>query len=245
MTSTKRLATRASLLALLSAAAFCSAAATDEPAAAAASADGDFKNTVRLGMYFVHYSASAQDLSGPFTPPGINLRVESLHTPYAAYLRSLTPHWTLEIAAGVPPTSHSIGVGPAYVGSVPFNGQEVATVKWFSPSLLFDYSFFDPHDKFRPYLGAGVNYTKFYDRVSTAAGDAANGGPTAVSLSDSFGPAATAGLNYHITDRISVMGSFSLARVKSDYRSNTAGIIRTTTVDFHPTTWVVAAGYSF
>jgi outer membrane protein len=202
-------------------------------------------NTLRAGYYFVHYSATANNLSGPFTPAGINLSVNNVNTPYFAYLRRITDHLQLEVAAGVPPTTHTIGRGPAFLGSVPFNGQEVATAKWFSPSVLLDYSFFEERARFRPYVGAGFNYTHFYDRYSTAAGNAANGGPTTTDLTDSFGPAGTAGLSYRFTDRISAIASFSIATVRSNYDSNTSGIDRRTTVDFHPTTWVLAVGYSF
>ena len=219
------------------------AAPTDTPATDAAS--HVFSNTLRLGYYFVHYSASAADISGPFTPSGINLRVENLNTPYVAYLRRLSPHFDVEVAAGVPPTSHTIGVGPNYLGAVPYNGQEVATAKWFSPSVLIEYKFCDERNAIRPFLGAGLNYTHFYERDSTAAGNAANGGPTQIFLSDSFGPAGTAGVTYHITDRFTAVASFSIATVKSSYDSNTSGISRTTTINFHPTTWVLAAGYSF
>ena len=35
----------------------------------------------------------------------------------------------------------------------------------------------------------GINYTNFYDRKSTAHGNAASGGPTKLSLTSSVGPA--------------------------------------------------------
>jgi outer membrane protein len=226
----------------LAALALVSAAVAATPALAVEAA-GD--NTVRVGMYFVHYSASANDLAGPYTPPGINLRVESVNTPYAAYLRHLTGDWDMELAAGVPPTTHTFGVGPAKLGSVPFNGQEVATARWFSPTLFLVRNFRAPTEALRPYVGLGFNYTHFYERNATAAGDAVNGGPTSTGLTDSFGPAATAGLSYRFTPRISVNGSYSVARIRSQYSSNTAGIVRSTLVDFHPSSWVLAVGYSF
>ena len=214
------------------------------PAAVAESAAAP-NNTVRVGMYFVHYSASAPDLSGPFTPAHINLTVENVNTPYFAYLRRLDPHWSLELAAGIPPTTHTLGKGPPYLGSVPFDGQQVATAKWFSPSFLVEYNFRSEQEKFRPYVGAGFNYTHFYERNSTAAGDAANGGPTSTRLSNSIGPAATAGLSYKFTREINAIASYSFARVNSDYDSDTAGIHRTTKVHFNPRTLVIAVGYSF
>jgi len=204
-----------------------------------------YENEIRLGMYFLQYHVNADDLAGPYVPPGVNLDVNSVSTPYFAYLRRLSPHLVAQLAAGVPPKTETVGKGPAYLGSVPFNGQVVSTAKWFSPSLLVNYVFRDESEALRPYLGVGVNYTKFYDLQSTAAGNAANGGPTAISLTSSVGPVVTAGLRWHIKDRWSAYVSYDYAYVSSDYTGNTAGVIRTTTVRFNPTTVVAAVGFAF
>jgi outer membrane protein len=224
------------LLAVAAGGLFCAPARAD---------DAVPSNTVRVGEYFVKYSASAPNLYGSFTPSGINLRVDDVNTPYFAYLRRLSPAWELELALGIPPTTHTRGAGPATLGSVPFNGQDVDTAKWFSPTVLIEYKFFDEHNAFRPYAGVGINFTHFYERNSTAAGDAANGGPTSVSLSNSLGPAATAGLSYKFTRNINAIASYSIARVDSDFRSTTAGVVRSTSIHFNPRTFVVAVGYSF
>lgn len=202
-------------------------------------------NTVRAGVYIVHFDSSAQDLSGPFTPAGINLSVDNVSTMYLGYIRRLNDHWDVELAGGIPPTTHTRGAGPATLGSVPLNGQEVATAKWFSPSVLLEYKFFDESAKWRPYVGVGVNYTYFYNRDSTAAGNAANGGPTHIDLSHSFGPAGTVGLMYKFDRNWNVAASYSLARVNSDYQSDTSGVMRTTTIHFNPRAAVLAVGYSF
>lgn len=235
MTLSKRLALP--LLACLAAATYCKAVlADDEPVPA---------NTLRAGMYFVKYSASASDLSGPFTPPGLNLRVANVNTPYFAYLRRVTSHLTLELAAGVPPETHTYAVGPASVGSVPFNGQEVATAKWFSPTVLAEYLFFDERASFRPYVGLGINYTHFYERNATASGNAITGGPTVTYLTDSVGPAGTVGMSYKFTRNINAIASYNFAQVNSNFDANTSGISRTTMVHFNPRAAVVAVGYSF
>ena len=213
--------------------------------AASAQADELLANEVRAGAYFVHNATKAHDLSGPFTPDGINIRVANTTTAYFAYIRHLDDNWGLELAGGVPPKVKTYGKGPATVGSVPFDGQEVATAKWFSPSVLIDYRFMPPSSPFHPYVGIGFNYTRFYDLKSTPAGDAANGGPTRVRLSSSFGPAATVGASYNFTREWSVLAAYSLARVNSNYRSDTSGVIRTTSVKFNPRALVVAAAYSF
>lgn len=221
---------------------FAGAAHADDTAAADNSVPA---NTIRAGMYFVHFQTSADNVSGPFTPAGVNLSVNNATTAYLAYVRRLDSHFSIELAGGVPPTTKTIGRGPATLGSIPFNGQEVATAKWFSPSILGEYTFFDESNALRPYVGLGVNYTKFYDRDSTAAGNAANGGPTSISLSNAMGPAATVGLKWRITRDFSATVSYSAADVDSNYVSNTSGILRTTTIHFNPRATVVALGYSF
>jgi outer membrane protein len=207
--------------------------------------DAAAPNELRLGAYFVHYKTTAHDLSGPYTPAGINIRVGNVTTTYITYVRHLDDNWALELAGGIPPTAKTYGKGPATVGSVPFNNQEVATAKWFSPSLLLDYRFLTPASPVRPFVGLGVNYTRFYKLDSTPAGDAANGGPTRVRLSTSFGPAATVGGSWQVTREINVIAAFSAARVNSNYRSDTAGVIRTTSIRFNPRAFILAAGYSF
>jgi hypothetical protein len=53
-------------------------------AGAAARADEPLYNEVRAGAYFVHDATKARDLSGPFTPAGINIRVGNVTTAYFA-----------------------------------------------------------------------------------------------------------------------------------------------------------------
>jgi outer membrane protein len=211
----------------------------------AMAADSVPNNEIRVGAYIVMYDAKADDLTGPYVPPGVNIDVKNVTTPYFAYVRRLSPHLVAQLAAGVPPKTETVGKGPATLGSVPFNGQVVSTAKWFSPSILVNYVFGAESNALRPYLGAGVNYTRFYDLRSTPAGDAANGGPTAISLSSSVGPVLTAGLRWHIKDSWSAYASYDVAQVDSDYVGDTAGVIRRTHVKFNPSTLVLSVGYAF
>ena len=202
-------------------------------------------NEVRLGAYFLNYNAKADDLHGPFVPAGVNVDVKNVTTPYFAYIRRLSPHFALQLAAGVPPKTETVGKGPATVGSVPFNGQVVSTAKWLAPTVLLNYVFRDESEAWRPYVGAGGNYTHFYDRKSTPAGDAANGGPTAISLTNSVGPAVSVGISWRIQRRWKAYASYDYARVNSDYVGNTAGTLRKTSIKFNPSTLVVSVGFSF
>ena len=206
---------------------------------------GDHPNMVALGLYAVSFKVHADDISGPFTPPGLNVRNPSIDTLYIAYMRRLSPHFDVELALGVPPLTRSVAKGPATVGSVPFNGQTIATVRWLAPSLLFKYYLFSPSAMFRPYLGIGVNYTQFDSRQVTAAGDAISGGPTSLSLPSSVGPVGTVGVSWRVLDRLVVNLSGSASDVSSRLTTDTAGIVRSSHVDFNPRAIVLAVGYQF
>jgi outer membrane protein len=212
---------------------------------AAASADDFLANDVRIGSYSVFYHTSADDLSGPYVPPGVNFKAENLETLYLGYIRWLTPDINLELAMGYPPLAKVKGSGPATLGSVPYNGQVVSSARWIAPTLLLEYNFFSVNSPIRPYIGAGVNYTTFYDRDSTAVGNAASGGPTRTSLTASVGPAVTAGVSYRITNRWALHGSYSWSRVDTNLTANTDGVIRTSRIDFGPQALVISIGYSF
>ena len=202
-------------------------------------------NNVRIGSYSVFFHTSADDLSGPYVPAGANLKVKDLETLYLAYVRSLTDSFEAELALGVPPTTKTEGSGPATLGSVPYNDQIISTAKWFAPTLLINYKFFDPGAKFRPYIGVGVNYTNFYDRRSTAAGDAASGGPTRLSLTSSVGPAGAVGMSYNFVSHWNAYLSYSISRVHTHLTADTEGVIRTTRISFGPQALIAAVGYSF
>lgn len=203
------------------------------------------RNSVRLGYYFVSYNVNASDLAGPFTTPGLKADLKSVQTPYFAYVRQWTPHFQTEFAFGVPPKTIAVGKGAAAVGSVPFNNQELLTSRWFSPTLLFNWVFRDESAAWRPYLGIGVNHTRFLERRITSTGEAIIGGPTTIDLSNSTGYAATAGISYHIKDAWSAYASYSVSGVTSDLKTTTAGVVRTSHIDFNPRAIVVSVGYSF
>jgi outer membrane protein len=110
---------------------------------------------------------------------------------------------------------------------------------------LIEYVFLDESSAFRPYVGVGVNYSMFYNRNITPAGEAIIGGPTRVELSSSVGPAVTGGISYRVARNWSVMASYSWARVTSHLNAITTDVDRTSSISFGPTTLIVAAGYSF
>ena len=212
---------------------------------APARADDVPNNTVRAGIYQIFYHVTADNLVGPYVPPGVNFDVKDVRTAYFSYARRLTSYLDLELVGGIPPTTKTVGKGPATVGSVPYAGATIATAKWAAPSALLEYKFLNEDAAFRPYIGVGVNYTSFYNRQITAAGQEVSGGPTRLSLTPSVGPVGTLGLKWQPLKRWQMIVSYTIGRVDSNLKTDTAGVIRTSTIHFGPQALVVAAGYSF
>jgi outer membrane protein len=208
-------------------------------------ADEVASNALRIGFYDVFYHASAGDIGGPYVPAGLNLTVKDVQTLYVAYIRRLSPRWEVELAFGLPPTTRTYGKGPATVGSVPYDGVELSTAKWFAPTVLVNYKLLDETWPVRPYIGAGISYVYFYDRQSTTGGNAVSGGPTSLSLPSSTGPAATVGVGWQVARHCTINASYSFTQVRTELTANTDGIIRQTHVSFGPQALVVAVGYQF
>jgi outer membrane protein len=237
-------AVRAALIAASLAASACPGIA----AAAPADDDAVYDNSLRLGAEFVFYHTKSNDLTGPYLQSnGIvaNFKAIDLQTVYAAYVRRIWSNFAVELALGYPPLSKVEGRGSPTVGSVPYAGQVVSTARWLSPTAFIEYNFLSERSALRPYFGLGIQYTAFYDRYSTAAGNAAEGGPTRISLTSSVGPAATAGLDWHISGHFHAYASYSISQVDTSITTDTAGIERRARLHFGPQVLVISGGYSF
>ncbi|MGZ5268741.1 MAG: OmpW/AlkL family protein, partial [Caldimonas sp.] len=144
--------------------------------------------------------------------------------------RLFTPQVGLEFVLGVPPT-----IKAKATGSIAFLG-EVLSAKNVAPSLLLNYHFGTPGDAWRPYVGAGINYTKFTSVKSSLASD--------VKMGDSTGLALQVGINYAITKDIGAFASVAKLNVKSKVVAAGASVI-TTTVDFRPIVYSAGVSYQF
>ena len=206
------------------------------------------QNTVKIGISQVQPHSSTTDFTGPFTPPGISLKVRDKNTVFFSYSREINDHWDVELALGYPPT-HDIDLVvknpnlPASAQAI--NGKIGARVRQVSPTLFANYKFLDKSSALRPFVGIGVNYTRFDNTSSNAVGDSLNGGPTSISLEDSMGLALQGGVNYRLNNQWSVSAALATAQVKSKITTNTLGIERKANVKFRPAVFTVALGYSF
>jgi outer membrane protein len=202
------------------------------------------------GAYIdVHSKAPPLESNPPTLPPGIEagVKVDDAKTVlfgYAYRFGDNWSNWSIEAVLGIPPEHKTYGTD--FIE--PFG--QVSSMKQVAPTLFFNYHFGEiGGSRIEPFVGLGINYTKFIDGKSTASGNAASGGPTKIELSDSWGLAAHAGLTYKIDQNWSVIGAIAYADVKSDVTATTttnAGpVVRTTTIDFRPVVYTLTLGYSF
>jgi outer membrane protein len=102
--------------------------------------------------------------------------------------------------------------------------------------LFLNYHFFAPSDALRPYLGAGINYTRFTDVNSSIAPQ--------VSMGSSTGLALQAGINYALNKDFGLFASIAKLDVKSKVVATGATVL-TTTVDFRPIVYSAGVSYQF
>ncbi|MFJ5299928.1 OmpW family outer membrane protein [Pseudomonas sp. NPDC088368] len=154
----------------------------------------------------------------------------------------LTDHVGLELLAATP-FSHTIGVkglGPGLDG-------KLADVKQLPPTLSLQYYPMEASSKFQPYVGVGLNYTKFFD--TDLAGDRKDQGFSNLKLKDSVGLAGQIGMDYMLTDKI--MLNASVWYIDIDTKASVDGpsalsVGKTKVdVDIDPWVYMVGVGYKF
>lgn len=206
--------------------------------------------TIQLGYANVDPGASAGATSGPFVPPNsTSLNVKPQQTAFFSIAREITDKWDVQLALGYPPT-HDVTLRIINAGSLPpsvasQNGQLIGTVRQIAPTLFANYKFGEASDKFRPFVGVGINYTMFDQANSTALFNQISGGTTNNKLTDSWGLAAQVGATYKLDGPWSISGAWSTADVKSTLTNNTFGVERKTEIKFNPSVFILAVGYAF
>lgn len=128
--------------------------------------------------------------------PGERVSVDNSPAPEFDITYMATDNIGFELIAAT--TKHSASGVTGTTGSI---GRLAKT--WVLPPTLTAQYHFAPDAAIRPYVGAGVNYTIFYNEKATRDLEAAVG-ETDVSLKSSFGWALQAGMDIPLNDRISL-----------------------------------------
>lgn len=187
-------------------------------------------NTVKAGIIYYQTHEETSGVTGIGVPPGADATVGNATTVMVSYERAVTPNFGVELVLGWPPKIKAYGAG-----SVAFLG-EVLSAKNVAPTLLFNYHFFEPGAKWRPYVGLGINYTYFADAKTSYGWD--------VDLSDSWGLAGQLGLDYAIDKQWGLYASIAKVQVKSDLVAIGATVLQSS-IDFRPITYAAGVSYRF
>lgn len=137
----------------------------------------------------------------------------------------LTQNWGLEILASFP-----------FEHDIDLNGTRAGSTKHLPPTVSLQYHF-NASEKVKPFIGAGVNYTIFFDEETR--------GPLAgtdLDLDNSFGLAAHAGIDFTIGTNKWLRLDARWIDIDTDAEVNGAGV---GTVNIDPMVYGAAFVWSF
>ncbi len=161
---------------------------------------------------------------------------------------AFTPNWGVELLAAWP-FKHDIEANQTLRGtlaSLGLSGSEVVgEVEQLPPTLSVVYTF-QPAQKLRPYLGAGINYWTTTDEE--VKGDLATAGYTKLDVDSSWGLALQAGLDYDLSDRLFVNASVRWINIETDARitgGGALGPIEVNNITLDPWIYSVLLGTTF
>jgi outer membrane protein len=117
-----------------------------------------------------------------------DLTIDNAITPEVDFTYMATNNIGFELIAGT--TRHTVGTGAA----------NLAHASLLPPTLTAQYHL-NPEGKIRPYVGAGINYTIFYNEKLTDVGKTALDS-TNIDLHDNFGWALQAGTDIDLNSKI-------------------------------------------
>jgi outer membrane protein len=106
------------------------------------------------------------------------------------------------------------------------------------------YHFF-PKKRFRPYIGAGINFTIAYAEEASNSLETALGGSTDVEAGNSVGWAVQAGIDYDLDDRWFLNLDIKYVAISVDADIVTGATKREIEVDINPVIIGAGIGYRF
>ena len=154
----------------------------------------------------------------------------------------LNEHWGLGLLAATP-FEHDIKADLSGIGA---GKPDAGSTKHLPPTLTLQYFPMASDSKFQPYIGAGINYTNFFEEDLDSELETTLGSKGSLELDDSWGFAFQAGMDYQLNEHWLLNASIwyldidTEAKIKLD-----AGPVIKTDVDIDPWVYMVGIGYKF
>ncbi|SCW87074.1 OmpW/AlkL family protein [Ancylobacter rudongensis] len=159
--------------------------------------------------------------------PGSNLDVSDSVVPELDITYYFTKNWAAELILGVTP--HDIN-GAGSISSL----NKIGEVWLLPPTLTLQYHFTD-FGAFKPYIGAGINYTFFFDQKAYSA--------DSIDVKDTFGWALQAGFDYMLDEHWGFNVDVKKLFLRPDFDVVVAGQPLTGKANLDP--WIVGVGVTY
>lgn len=169
--------------------------------------------------------------------PGDEVSVSNSFAPEIDFTYFVSDNVGLELIAAT--TKHDVRGKSGVPNAV---GKLVDT--WVLPPTLTLQYHFTPDAKIRPYVGAGVNYTHFYNEDASSSFENALG-DTEVKLDDSFGFALQAGVDFDLNEKIFLNLDVKYVDIDTEAKLTTGGLVNRVKVSLDPIVAGVGIGIRF
>ncbi len=207
--------------------------------AAAATAQTAGTLLVRAGATQISPDVDSGELTAPALP-GTRADIEPSARLSGGLTYMLTDHVSIDLPLGLPFKHRIVGDGTsAGVG-------KIGEVRALPMTVLGQYRFLGAKSAFRPYLGAGLSYARFYKARGTAALSAMSGGTpanaTTLSIGSKFAATVQIGASYAFDAHWFVDATVLRTFLKTRTTLSTG---QTLDARIDPTTVALAVGYAF
>lgn len=153
----------------------------------------------------------------------------------------LSNHVGIELLAATP-FSHNVGVKGMPGALAGLNGN-LGSLKHLPPTLSLVYYPMDSASAFQPYVGAGINYTWFFDTELSSEAEAKEF--QGFDLEDSWGLAAQLGMDYMLGDNLLLNAHVRYIDIDTTGTTRLAGNKVKVDLDVDPFVYMVGLGYKF
>lgn len=189
--------------------------------------EGEF--FIRAGTATVRPSAGSDNVLGSLG----GFQVDNNTQLGLTFTYMATDNIGVELLAATP-FRHKVGTGPTGT---------LATVHHLPPTLMAQWYFGDASSKVRPYIGAGINYTTFFDNGFNDTGKGA--GLTDLQIDDSWGAAGQVGLDYLIDRDWLINMSVWYMDIDTKVKFKHNGEQQSVNTRLDPWAFMFAVGYRF
>ncbi len=154
--------------------------------------------------------------------------VDEQYAPELDVTYLMTEHWGFEFSLSVPPLD--VTATNTSLGQLDFG-----TVWLLSPTLMLQHHFRPDSSMFRPYLGAGINFTHFFNEDLSAIDD--------IDYEDNFGFAFQAGFDYELNKNWALNLEVKKILIDTDARVRSGTSRFRADIDIDP--WVFGVGIAY